>query len=364
MQAAGYVTGYFGKWHLGQSPEHFPSNQGFDVSCVYRGGGYFDYAKKMFPPIEKEPGKVLSETLTDLSLDFIDRNHQQPFFLFLAHYDVHVQLDADSLLIEEFLAREKVAGYPCNAVYAAMIAHVDQSVGRILRKLEELNLSGNTLVVFFSDNGGLISRSDRNPLLARSKQYIYDGDTLLYVATSNAPLRAEKGTVYEGGIREPMIVRWPGKIIPGSVNKALVTSVDFYPTFTGLAGGILPEKQVLDGISLLPLFAAQEADPDRALYWHYPVYHHDRPASVIRKANWKLIHHLDDDSLELYDLEKDPGETTDLRTAFPEKVEELMQDLDDWRENVKAEFPVPNPDFDPDRRLEWSRHPDRRIGSS
>jgi len=196
MKDAGYATAYFGKWHLGGS-DHYPDRQGFDVSNVYLGGGFFNVSQKLSPPVDVSPDMILSEMLTDLGLEFIEKNSENPFFLFLAHYDVHVQLDADSMLIRKYLKKDKVDGYPCNAVYAAMVEHVDNSVGRILEKLEELELSENTIVVFFSDNGGLVSRFDRIPLLAKSKQYIYEGDTLLYVASSNHPLRAEKGTVFE-----------------------------------------------------------------------------------------------------------------------------------------------------------------------
>lgn len=358
MRDAGYATGYFGKWHLGQQDVHQPWNQGFDNANVYRGGGFFHYADKMSTPIQVEPGTVLSEALTDLSIEFIENNREQPFFLYLAHYDVHVQLDADSLLIEKYLDKNKVPGYPCNAVYAAMVEHVDNSVGRILDKLEELDLAENTLVVYFSDNGGLVSRFDRIPLLAQPKQYIYEGDTLLYVASSNAPLRAEKGTVYEGGIREPLIVHWPGTIEAGKVSDAIVSSVDFYPTFAGLAGIPLPEVQEFDGESLLSVLAGSVPNPDRAIFWHYPVYHHDKPASVIRKGDWKLIHYLHDDSRWLYNLADDIGETTNLREKYPGKSAELYELLDQWRKEVKAELPVPNPDFDPERRHEWARHPD------
>ncbi len=357
LEKAGYATGYFGKWHLGREEEHQPWNQGFGSANVYRGGGYLNFANKMSTPIEVEPGTVLSEALTDLSLEFIETHRENPFFLFLAHYDVHVQLDADSSLIEKYLAKEKVEGYPCNAVYAAMVEHVDNSLGRILEKLEALDLSGNTLVLFFSDNGGLISRFDSIPLLARSKQYIYEGDTLLYVATSNAPLRAGKGTVYEGGIREPFLALWPGKIEPGRISDALISSVDLYPTLADLAGIPLPESQEFDGISLLPVLEGDEPDPDRAIFWHYPVYHHDKPASAIRRGDWKLIHHLNDNSRALYNLAGDMGETTDLSEKYPEKTEELFRELEQWSSRVHAEFPRPNPDFDPARRFEWGRHP-------
>ena len=359
MKEAGYTTGYFGKWHLGNREEHYPGNQGFDEVNVYRGGGYFNYASRMSNPIQVEPGTVLSEALTDLGADFMERHREKPFFLFLAHYDVHVQLDADSVLIEKYLDKEKVKGYPCNAVYAAMVEHVDRSAGRILDKLEELDLSEKTMVVFFSDNGGLISRYDGRPLLADSKKHLYEGDTLLYVASSNAPLRAEKGTLYEGGIREPLIVCWPGTIEPGTVSDAIVSSVDFYPTFARLAGVPLPEEQEFDGESLLPVLAGDEPDAERAIFWHYPVYHHDRPASAIRKGGWKLVHDLTGDSTILYNLATDIGETHDLSRSNPEKTKELMTMLDRWRKEVEAEFPVPNPAFDPEKRHQWGTHPDR-----
>ncbi|MCK5066885.1 MAG: sulfatase [Bacteroidales bacterium] len=358
MKDAGYRTGYYGKWHLG-SDKYYPEYQGFDEVSVYQGGGLFNYASRLSQPIEEVPDKVLSEALTDLSLKFIEKNRETPFFLFLAHFDVHVQLDADSMLIEKYLAKQKVDGYPCNAVYAAMVEHVDQSAGRIRDKLIELGISENTLVVFFSDNGGLISRFDKIPLLADSKLHIYEKDTLRYVASSNAPLRAEKGTIYEGGIREPMIMWWPGTLDPGEVNNAIISSVDFLPTFADLAGAELPDEQVFDGMSLVNLMEGSAPDPERAIFWHYPVYHHDEPASVVRKGKWKLIHNLVSERRSLFDLESDIGETTDLSNAEQEIANELYRLLEAWRNDCGAEFPVPNPGFDSERRYEWGRHPDR-----
>ena len=359
MQEAGYTTAYYGKWHLGWEDKHLPQNQGFDSVNVYNGGGYYGYEDRMSKPIKAVPGKVLSEALTDMSLEFIRKHREDPFFLFLAHYDVHVQLDADSTLIQKYLLKDKVDGYPCNAVYAAMVEHVDNSVGRVLREVGELGLAENTLVVFFSDNGGLISRFDRIPLLASSKQYIYQGDTLLYVASSNAPLRAEKGTLYEGGIREPFIAWWPGRLEAGKLSPALVSSVDFLPTFAELAGIDLPDEQVFDGISLVNLMEGSDPDPERAIFWHYPVYHHDEPASAIRKGKWKLVQNLVSDECYLYNLEMDIGETTDLSRSEAIIADELSELLDRWREECSAEFPVPNPGFIPEARYEWGKHPDR-----
>jgi uncharacterized sulfatase len=355
LKQAGYATGYFGKWHLGNRKEQLPSNQGYDQSHVYAGGGF--YAPNFIPPVEPAPTGRLSEVLTDLSCAFIEKNQSRPFFLFLAHYDVHVQLDGDKDLIAKYLGKEKKDAYPGNAVYAAMIEHVDRSVGRVLQQLDQLGLDRNTLVIFFSDNGGLISRFDKIPLIAKNSLDVYTDSPLKYIASSNAPLRAEKGTVYEGGIREPLIVRWPQRIKPGCVSETLVSSVDFYPTFLELTGVDRPRDQVLDGQSILPALDGS-VDPDRAIFWHYPVYHHDVPAGAVRQGDWKLIENLVNGESRLYNLKADISESTDLKDLFPEKFEALHTLLNRWQQEVGAEFPAANPDFDPERRHQWGRHPD------
>ncbi len=357
LKNVGYRTGYFGKWHLGHTERHFPKNQGYDESVIFQGSPYYNYNKVLQPNQDFPEDKILSEALTDLSLDFIHKNRDTSFLMFLAPYDVHVQLDADSTLIEKYMNKPKVPGYPSNAIYAAMIEHIDLSVGRIMDKLGELGIADNTLVIFFSDNGGLISRFDKVPLIAKSKQHLYEGDSLLYIASSNAPLRSEKGTVYEGGIREPLIVRWPNHITAGSLSESLVTSVDFFPTFLELADANLSSSQVLDGKSIVPSFSQKVTDTSRAIYWHYPVYHHSQPASAIRKGPWKLIHFLNDDRIELYNLETDIGESTNLADNETEKAGELKDLLVSWRNEVGAEITEPNPDFDEEKRYEWGRHP-------
>lgn len=357
LQKAGYKTGYFGKWHLGSGEDFMPGNQGYDKSHVYGGGGF--YSPKFIPAIEPVPEGRLSEILTDLSVDFIEENRDNPFFLFLAHYDVHVQLDADKDLIEKYLNKERIDNYPGNAVYAAMIEHIDRSVGRVVNKLESLGLDENTIVIFYSDNGGLISRFDQIPLLAEGSFNVYKDSPLKYIASSNAPLRAEKGTVFEGGIREPLIVKWPGKINAGKVNNAVVTSVDFYPTLLEIAGAEKPKNQILDGKSILPELLENSYFPERAVFWHYPVYHHDVPAGAIRKGDWKLIENLVTGKVSLYNLRTDISESMDLSGLYPDKKEELNLLLKQWQKEVKAEFPVPNPNFDESRRFEWGKHPDR-----
>lgn len=257
VKEIGYVTGYFGKWHLGNRPEFHPLKRGFGEANV--GQGYYNL--KFDPPREQSSEKILSERLTDFGIDFIEKNKSEPFFLFLSHYDVHVQLDADMQKIEKYLQKEVKDYYPGNAVYAAMIENLDNSVGRIVGKLKESGLTENTIIIFYSDNGGLIGRYDQIPLLAPGKLDIYKDSPLQYIASSNAPLRGEKGTIYEGGIREPLIIKWPGKINPGSLSDAIVTSVDFYPTILDVVGARRPDGQVLDGKSIRPELLEDKYDP-------------------------------------------------------------------------------------------------------
>ena len=173
-------------------------------------------------------------------------------------------------------------------------------------------------------------------------------------------MRAEKGTVFEGGIREPLLIKWPAVVEAGSTSDQLISSVDFYPTFVDLAGGELPAEQAIDGESFVETLSDNAANPNRVLFWHYPVYHHGRPAGAVRQGKWKLVEHFDTGEVELYDLEEDIGEQNDLAAQFPQKKEELSKQLSDWRAGIDAQMPVPNPDFDPTRREEWGKHPSRQ----
>ncbi len=363
LKTAGYNTAMFGKWHLGGGEKFHPLNQGFDKANV--GQGYFN--TKFNPSREESFEKIHMERITDFGIDFINENKDKPFFLFLSHWSVHCLLDAEQALIDKYVNKTKIDGYTCNAVYAAVIEHLDNSIGRLVNEIDKLGLSENTLIVFYSDNGGSISENrypgieeGLMPMIVPDKLDMYKDNPLRYMMTTNAPLRGEKGNLYEGGIREPLIVTWPGKIEAGSENKSIVTSVDFYKTFMELSGAGEPQGQVLDGKSLIPQFLKGEVDDGRAIYWHYPVYHHGVPGSAIRKGDWKLIENLEDGELELFNLYHDRSETTDVSEAFPEKTEELHELLKVWRENVGAELPVPNPDFDEQRRGEWGIHPDRQ----
>ena len=358
MQSAGYTTGYFGKWHLGSRPEHLPGERGYDEAYMYAGGGY--YQPRFVPEYPAQGEKRLSEALTDMGIDFIQKNRNEPFFLFISHYDVHVQLDADRDLVEKYLEKEKDPGYACNAVYAAMIEHVDRSVGAIMQAVEKLGLSENTVFIFFSDNGGVDNRFDNNPLLGGESKDVYPEEhPLRYIATTNAPLRAGKGTVYEGGVRVPLIVRWPGRIEAGSESEAIVSSVDFYPTFLELANGSKPGDQVLDGCSMVPAWTENTFDPEREVFTHYPVYHHEQPMSALRKGDWKLVENLVSGEFELFNLQYDVNEMTDLKYSYPEKLTEMKAVLEKWQMDTEAAMPVPNPDFDPDRRYEWGKRPGR-----
>jgi len=356
LKESGYATGYFGKWHLGFGEEYHPSTQGFDQANV--GSKY--YNAKFTPPRAEGSTKRLSEILTDFGEEFIEENKEKPFFLFLSHYDVHVQLDADMDLIDKYQKKQAVDGYPSNAVYAAMIEHLDRSVERIQNKLNELDLAENTILIFFSDNGGLSKRFDQIPLLAKSKQHLYENDTLLFIATSNSPLRNEKGTVYEGGIRVPLIVKWPNEIKPGTVSNAVVTGVDFFPTLAKLAGATLPANQTVDGQPIDFHLDDKDAVEQRSVFWHYPVYHHDEPKSAVRRGDWKLVQNLVNNRYELYNLSSDIGEQNDLSASEPEKVKLLAAELYNWQDGIKAMLPVPNPDFNIETRYKWGKHPDRK----
>jgi uncharacterized sulfatase len=376
LQKQGYATAMFGKWHLGHGPAHHPTKHGFDEAYV--GQGYFNV--RFDPPREASAEKVMAERLTDFGLDFIQRQQQagKPFFLFLAHWDVHVQLDSDRDTIAKYQRKSHVPGHPGNAVYAASIEQLDGSIGRLLKRLHELGLEESTLVVFTSDNGGQISNEayfgsaehgrpgTRMNLMVPDKQDIHAGDARAYIATSNAPLRGEKGTVFEGGIRVPFIVRWPGRVPAATTSAALVSSGDLFPTFIELAG-VPREKlattagQPLDGASLLPVLLEKAApDPQRTLFWHHPVYHHGTPAAALRLGSWKLIRDFATGHDTLYDLDADLSETTDLSGVFPDAAKDLATALDQRLADTKAELPVPNPHFDASRRLEWGRHPDGR----
>jgi uncharacterized sulfatase len=239
------------------------------------------------------------------------------------------------VLRKKYEQKPRVEGYSCHPLYAGLLEEMDASVGRILDELERLDLKENTLVFFTSDNGGLEREVGGWP------------------GTLNRPLRDEKGSLYEGGIRVPLIARWPGKIKPASEQTAPTISVDFYPTMLA-AAGVQPDKLPtnLDGATL-PLTEASQPDDNRALYWHYPHYHHSRPSGAIRRGDWKLIEFFDTGATELYNLRDDLSEAKNLATEEPVKTRELLAELRRWRSEVNAQMPQRNPAYDPERQEEW-----------
>ncbi|MCO6457352.1 MAG: sulfatase [Pirellulaceae bacterium] len=333
VRQAGYVTGIFGKWHLGQNAEYHPGQRGFDEAIVSM-GKHFDFVTS--PKVEYPRGQYLADFLTDKAVDFIQRHQDRPFFLYLPHFGVHSPFDAKPELIERFRDKPAAGGHH-NPTYAAMIASVDESVGRVMRTLDELDLARNTVLIFTSDNGGVGG-------------YVREGIKRAGDITDNAPLRSGKGSLYEGGIRVPLIVRWPAATEPGSVCNVPTIHVDLFPTFLELTGGPRP-RQTLDGESLAGLFRAPASSLKReAIFQHFPGYlgagqntWRTTPVSLIQAGDWKLLEFLEDGRLELYNLADDLGETTNLADKLPERAAELRQRLAAWRAEVGAPMPAPNP---------------------
>ena len=349
FKQSGYATFFAGKWHLG--PQGFwPEDQGFDVNKggIEQGGPYG--GERYFSPygnprLEDGPaGEHLPDRLAAETVKFIEVNRGGKFLAYLSFYSVHTPLMARPDLEAKYAAkaaRIEFAGprflaerarearqVQDHAIYGGMVEAMDLAVGKVLDALDRLALSENTVVIFMSDNGGL-STSEGSP-------------------TSNIPLRAGKGWMYEGGIREPMIIRAPAVAKPGSVSAAAVTSTDFYPTMIELAGLPARPDQHLDGVSLLPILEGGEI-PSRPLYWHYPHYGNQggEPAGAIREGDWKLIEWYEDNRLELFNLRQDIGERYNLLRLHPGQAEQLHGRLKAWRTDLGAAMPSPNPDYQP-----------------
>jgi arylsulfatase A len=345
FRPAGYLTAVVGKWHLGDA-WFYPETQGFDVNVggtlwgapatyfdPYRGPSPYTRERRYVPHLEGgKSGDYLTDRLTDEALKVIDASAAagRPFFLYLAHHAVHSPIEAKPGLVAHYAAKVRPAMRHRNAKYAAMVHSLDESVGRVLARLDERGLTGRTVVVFTSDNGGVTLP--------------YDGLTV----TDNAPLRAGKGTLYEGGVRVPLLVRWPGVAPEGAVCPEPVASADLFPTLSeaaGSGGG----SAALDGLSLVPLLKSPASRLDRdELYFHVPHYYPTTtPVSAVRARDWKLIEYLEDGRAELYDLASDPSESHDLAMRHPDRADDLRGRLHRWREAVGARMPAPNPDFKP-----------------
>ena len=331
LQAGGYKTIHLGKWHLGEDPQTqgFDVNIGGDTSGGPSGGGYFSpFSSGPMQPFSDQysKGTHRCDIFADQAIQFMQANQKRPFFMHMAYYSVHAGLEPVPGMVEKYKAVKGI-----NAAYASMIEKMDESIGKIVTELDRLGLKENTLVLFTSDNGGLrhISKQD--------------------------PYRSGKGSYFEGGIREPMLVRWPAKVAAHTSCEVPVIGIDFYPTFLDAAGLEIPDGKVLDGVSLMPLLTQTGKIPERALYWHFPIYlqkyagigddSHDplfrtRPGSAMRFGKWKLHEYFEDGRLELYDLSADAGERRNLAAEMPEQAKVLKQKLSAWRQEVHAPMPT------------------------
>jgi arylsulfatase A-like enzyme len=345
LKQNGYKTALFGKWHLHNWGSDGYYTRLFKEHAHHHG---FDEVDPITDPQEYQAhGDKGVDFLTDQAIRFMENNTDSPFFVYLSHHTIHGPILAPDSLVDEY----RLLGYPeegqQNATYLAAIHHFDNSIGRLTKAIDRLGIADNTLIIFTSDNGGVDTQFD------------------------NAPLRNGKGSMYEGGIRVPLIARWSGVITPGSVNSTPIHVVDFYPSLVDVAGGIFPKNHILDGKSIMPLLLEKAGWENRPLFWYMPLYDPKwgaTPSAIVRKGNYKLIRFfgdymdMDKEALyipqprtELYNLDLDLSETKDLTTELPLVVEELNNELDQWLEQMEVELPTVNPDFNYDSAFVRSR---------
>lgn len=405
LKQHGYRTAHIGKWHLGEDP-HGPLQQGFDVQVPRWNKGWpkagyhapFKYDDLEGDDIEGDEDQYLTDRLTDEAEKFIEANQDQPFFLYLSHFAVHDPIqgrkdlvakykaklqqrlsagaqafvlegdpDAETPLSKEHLnARMKKpewSGYKVlpertvkvkqkqdNVEFAAMVESVDESLGDVLAKLKSLNLDNRTIVILFSDNGGMSAANFGNP-----KRRIARDQLDKAFSTSNLPLRGAKGWLYEGGIREPLIIHWPGNALQGTVCDTPVISTDFYPTILEMAGLPLQPDQHVDGVSLAGLVSGAEPVDRDAIYWHFPHYSNhgmQSPGGAIRSGKYKLLEYFENGSVQLFDLENDIAEQYDLAASEPERAQKLKDKLHRWRTSVNAQMMKQNPNFNANLKAE------------
>ncbi len=394
LKKHGYATGHFGKWHLGEDPAG-PLQQGFDVQVPrwnkgWPRAGY--HAPFRLNGLKDSKGDYLTDRLNEEALAFIERNKNRPFFLYLSHFSVHDPIQGRADLVEKYrrklAERKKPAGpafvleenpdrpktlsrarlatlieqpshkdyrvlpgqavkikqHQDNIQFAAMVEALDESLGRVLDKLEALGLEENTIVVFFSDNGGMSAANFGNPKRVVNPQRL-DGA----YSTSNLPLRGAKGWLYEGGVRVPMVIKWPGKGKHGTVCDRPVISTDFYPSILEMAGLPAEPNQHVDGTSLVPALKGQTLEHE-PIYWHFPHYSNhgmQSPGGAIRSGDYKLLEYFENNTVQLFNLAKDPGEQDDLARTEPKKAAELLATLRGWRKKVSARMMPPNKDWKP-----------------
>jgi arylsulfatase A-like enzyme len=334
LKPLGYRTASIGKWHLG-GPGFWPDQQGFDlnVAGTERGSPASYFGPFDLPNLQGgSKDDYLTEKLTDAAERFIEQSAgRAPFFLYLPEFTVHIPLQAREAAVEKYRRKSGRKDFP-NPVYAAMVESFDIALGRLRAKLDQLKIADNTILFVTSDNGGLR----------------YEGGSKAPV-TDNRPLRAGKGHLFEGGIREPLLVRWPGVTKPGGVIDAPVSSIDYFSTILEMAGGWVPAGDRVDGASIAPLVRGSPPPKRDALYWHYPHYSNQGgvPAGAVRQGDWKLIEFYEDCRLELFNLKDDLGEIRNLVRREPAKAAELHRMLQRWRESVNAAMPKANSAYDP-----------------
>lgn len=331
LTSTGYATGYFGKWHLGNTG-FGPDKQGWQESLVVQGN-------TVGPNVTGGPAlQRTTRFLSEKAIQFIEQHKSDPFLIQISHSAVHIPLSTTPELLAKYRSKPAMPGYPSRPEYAGLLEELDQSVGQVVEAVDRLELAERTLIIFISDNGGLEHEQSGR------------------IVTSNKPLRGEKGTLYEGGIRVPAILRWKGQIAANSQCDTPATTIDLYPTLLELANASTSPNQPLDGVSLTSLLANPEHKIEReALYWHLPHYHHSTPAGAIRRGDWKLIEFFETGEAELYNLRQDPSESMNLAERDPQRVGQLRLQLAAWREKVAARMPEPNPDYDPTRATELAK---------
>ncbi len=339
LRDAGYACGFFGKWHLScQRPDGsnrvvdentLPDRQGFENNVGGNGnggpaGGWFSPYKNPYLPNGPD-GEYLPERLANEAVAYMEANKDKPFLIAMWNYTVHSPIETTKELADKYKARKKAGARIANPVYAGMVEAADNVLGRLLRKIDELGLRNNTIVVLTSDNGGFN-----------------------YAIHDQPPLRMTKGWLYDGGLRIPLIMRWPGRIGPGGVSEARVSHLDFFPTFLEVAGIPADPSLPLDGESLVPLLTGKGGLQRDALYFHYPNYawhSKNRLGGAIIEGDYKLLNWYDDDSVELYNLRDDPSEASDIAQQHPELAERMKQKFKHWLEAVDANMPLPNKEY-------------------
>ncbi len=392
LKDKGYSTGIFGKWHLGKEGS-MPTDHGFDTHIPDTPSNWRTFHGPFgLKKLESKKGDYLTDKLTDEAIRWIENKQDTPFFLYMSHFAVHDPIQGRSDLVQKYHKKLKGTTRPIgpayilegnpdsakspsraeltewintpnfsghkvmpkrtikikqkqdNVEFAAMVEAVDESLGRIMSKLDQLNIANNTILIFTSDNGGMSAMNVGWP-----KRSIQEGNVDIAYSTSNLPLRGAKGWLYEGGIRVPLIIKWPGKTQAKSICSTPVSSIDFFPTILHMTGNESAISDGIEGVNLAPLINGKNLDA-RPLFWHFPHYSNhgmQSPAGVIREGDLKLIEYYENGSIQLFNLKNDKGEQYDLSKTMTKRAEELKSKLNLWREQVSAKMMKANPDYDP-----------------